>query len=303
MADDFVQVAPDSTGKKIDNTTETTGAGSVERQRVSVAAAGSNNQLAIDASGNIGVSAVSATTITSIPSIDVTSMTAGTVTSSTITAALPAGTNVIGHVIVDSITAGTIGDAVITAGTISANQGTANATPWNVNVAQIGATTIAAVAKGTQAANALPVQNYIDSGRTVVVFNADRITGTTAETALTVTINKGGSTSSASTYAVTSGKTLRIQFAGSAVRSTATTVASGRVRLRSFGSTVTSTTAAPIWIALECSSIAALAESTGADEAEISDSMEFVAGTNISFSHIESSTACTESLNVIAFEY
>src|SRR5665213_611508 len=55
MADSEVQLQPDSTGKKIDNTTETTGAGAVFRQRISLAAAGSNNQLAIDGSGNIGV--------------------------------------------------------------------------------------------------------------------------------------------------------------------------------------------------------------------------------------------------------
>lgn len=36
MADDFVQVAPDSSGKKIDNTTVTTGAGEVYRQATSI---------------------------------------------------------------------------------------------------------------------------------------------------------------------------------------------------------------------------------------------------------------------------
>jgi hypothetical protein len=37
MADGFVQVAPDSTGKKIDNTELTVGANTVERQRVNIA--------------------------------------------------------------------------------------------------------------------------------------------------------------------------------------------------------------------------------------------------------------------------
>jgi len=57
MPDAEVQLQPDSTGKQIDNTTETTGAGTVYRQRISVAAVGSNNQLAIDASGNLTVNA------------------------------------------------------------------------------------------------------------------------------------------------------------------------------------------------------------------------------------------------------
>src|SRR6266550_8164432 len=37
MADGFVQVAPDSTGKKIDNSEITVGANTVERQRVNIA--------------------------------------------------------------------------------------------------------------------------------------------------------------------------------------------------------------------------------------------------------------------------
>lgn len=36
MADDFIQVAPDSTGKKVDNTSVTTGAGTVHRQTASL---------------------------------------------------------------------------------------------------------------------------------------------------------------------------------------------------------------------------------------------------------------------------
>jgi len=44
---------------------------------------------------------------------------------------LPAGTAVIGHVIVDS-------GSITVSGTVTANQGTANATPWNENVAQFG---------------------------------------------------------------------------------------------------------------------------------------------------------------------
>lgn len=58
---DFVQVAPDSTGKKVDTTAETDSAGAVERQRVSVAGIGSNNTLAIDAAGKIGVNNFPAT--------------------------------------------------------------------------------------------------------------------------------------------------------------------------------------------------------------------------------------------------
>ena len=370
MADDYVQVAPDSTGKKIDNTTETTGAGTVERQRVSVAAAGSNNQLAIDANGALSVSAntvtagtvtVLASTITSIPSLTVTAMNAGTVTAATvtsmpnltvgastitsmpavsvsagtvnvnaatITAALPTGTNILGGfklydpngntaaVVTSSsalkvdgsastqpvaFSAGTV--TSVSAGTVSANQGTANATPWNENLAQVGGTTIGAVTKGVQTANALPTQHYMDAGRTPITFNADRITGTTAETALTVTINKNGTTSSASTYLITTGKILHIQGVYWSVRATSTTMVSGRGRLRYAGSSVAPTTATALLLGVEASAIAALAESTGPDNTELARGLELAGNTAIGFSHIESSTLSTISMNVIAFEY
>lgn len=57
MADAKVTVAPAPVpaGPDIDNTTETTGVGTVYRQRVSVAGVGGNNQLAVDASGRIAV--------------------------------------------------------------------------------------------------------------------------------------------------------------------------------------------------------------------------------------------------------
>src|SRR2546430_15681100 len=57
-------------------------------------------------------------------------------------------------------------------GTVTANQGTANATPWNENIAQVGGTAAAATAKGTQAANGIGVQDLKDSGRTAIVLYA-----------------------------------------------------------------------------------------------------------------------------------
>jgi hypothetical protein len=61
LADDFVGVAPDGTGKKIDATSETTAAGTVDRQRVSIAGTGGNNVLQPDATGKIGVNNFPAT--------------------------------------------------------------------------------------------------------------------------------------------------------------------------------------------------------------------------------------------------
>jgi len=61
MAESHVGVAPDGTGKAIDATTETTADGTVYRQRVSVGSVGSDNALAIDAAGKIGVNNFPAT--------------------------------------------------------------------------------------------------------------------------------------------------------------------------------------------------------------------------------------------------
>jgi hypothetical protein len=85
--------------------------------------------------------------------------------------ALPAGTNVIGHVIVDS-------------GTITSNQGTANATPWNENIAQVGGS---ALALGSAvSASSLPVVIASDQAAVSVKYGSGTfvISGT-------VTANQG----------------------------------------------------------------------------------------------------------------
>ena len=87
------------------------------------------------------------------------------------------------------------------------------------------------VAKNAQSANPVPVQETKDGGRTYVVLTAQRITGVTAATLLTCTQNKGGTTSSASTYTVTTGKTLRIQSLVGTVRASSTAAASGLIVL------------------------------------------------------------------------
>jgi len=86
MADAEVQLQPDSTGKSIDNTTVTTGAGTVYRQRVSIGDPSANNSLGINASGQLAISNFPATQPVSVATLP----------------ALVAGTAVIGHVIVDS---------------------------------------------------------------------------------------------------------------------------------------------------------------------------------------------------------
>jgi hypothetical protein len=65
--------------------------------------------------------------------------------------------------------------------------------------------------KGTQGARGLSTQDLKDSGRTYLSFTLDAGAAPATEALSTMAINKGGTTSSATTYAVTAGKTLRLQ--------------------------------------------------------------------------------------------
>src|SRR5882672_6205743 len=55
MADDKIVVAPDSTGKAVDNSTVATGAGTVYRQRVSLGDAAAANNASVSAAGALKV--------------------------------------------------------------------------------------------------------------------------------------------------------------------------------------------------------------------------------------------------------
>jgi hypothetical protein len=61
MPDAEVQLQPDSTGKQIDNTTVTTGAGTVYRQRISIADASAANNAGVTAAGALKTDASAVT--------------------------------------------------------------------------------------------------------------------------------------------------------------------------------------------------------------------------------------------------
>lgn len=67
MADDKVVVAPDSTGKGIDATTVTTGAGTVERQAVSIGDPSVNNRMAVKAASTAAAAADQAAVVSLSP--------------------------------------------------------------------------------------------------------------------------------------------------------------------------------------------------------------------------------------------
>lgn len=76
-----------------------------------------------------------------IGKVGIDQTTPGTTNGVQVNAALPAGTNVIGHVITDTGSTTAVSNFPATqpvSGAVTANQGTANATPWNDNVAEWG---------------------------------------------------------------------------------------------------------------------------------------------------------------------
>lgn len=156
--------------------------------------------------------------------------------------------------------------------------------------------------KGTQADNGLGVQHLHDAGRTLITIYVDSIAGITTEALATLNIVKGGVAQTAATsYTVTSGKTLRIQSFHFAIINPSTTNAAGRARLR-FAPTVSATS--PIAYAASVGGPAAVADATGVSDMSFPDGLEIAGGQQIGISHIESS-AIASGVNfcLIGFEY
>jgi hypothetical protein len=88
--------------------------------------------------------------------------------------------------------------------------------------------------KGTQSVNSyLGVQQPKDSGRSFVAVDIDSYTLTAADAVMTFSKNVAGTVTGAqTTYAITAGKTLRVQELHCTLRQTSATAASAVVRLR-----------------------------------------------------------------------
>src|SRR5271157_1809556 len=192
-----------------------------------------------------------------------------------------------------------ITNTVTVSGTVTANQGTANATPWNENIAQVGGVTVAATAKGTQGTNAFPVQDLKDAGRTPVVLFMDAIAAITTEALATMSINKGGTVTSATQYTVTAGKTLRIQTISVSIQETNSTVQWTKFRFRS-AATVTATS--PLFAGTQTGTSGATG-SVGQATVPVPDGLEIAAGQQVGVSHIESATNATVTYCIVGYEY
>jgi hypothetical protein len=137
-----------------------------------------------------------------------------------------------------------------------------------------------------------------DTGRTIVTLSLDQIAGVTSEALTTMTINKGGTVTTGTSYTVTAGKTFRIQSMFMAMLSgTGTTQA--RARLRSAASVLATS---PII----CSLFAGSSSSVGVGTAfmDFPDGLEVAAGQQVGISQLSSSaSAVTLTVIVVGYEY
>lgn len=152
------------------------------------------------------------------------------------------------------------------------------------------------------ALNAL-VRQPKDINRTFIGFNIDRIAGITAEALSTFTINKGGVVTTATSYTVTAGKTLRITSVSvTIINTTTTTNIYGRVRIRSANPVLVTS---PVYLNIDipCISQAALVGIGNNIVVPISDGVEIASGQQVGISQIVNSTSSIISVSITGFEY
>ena len=132
-----------------------------------------------------------------------------------------------------------------------------------------------------------------------MTFFIDATTGVTSEALATMTINQNGSTSTATSYTVTGGKTLRIQSYTVSAQETGSTVQTSKTRLRSAG-TVSATS--PVLHATFVSTTGAT-NSVNSLSTSFPDGLEIAGGQQIGISHLESSTSSDVTVSVVGYEY
>jgi hypothetical protein len=285
MASSHVQVAPDGAGKDVDAqslTSDEAGTPTVYRQ---VTVLGDPTTYANKMAVKAGSTAAAAGDPSAVVALSPNS-------------ALPAGTNVIGHAIVDSGT-------ITTVSTVTAVTAITNALPAGTNLighVDVDAITPPTLTKGTQSSTGFSVQQLHDSGRTFITFTVDAAVGTTATTLATMSINKAGAVTSSTNYTVTAGKTLRIQNFSLAVKQTNATMNNSRAYLNATASG-TVATSSPVVDSLIVAAPVATTNAVGVVDANLAEGVELPAATNLGMSHIEVATTASVYISINAYEY
>jgi hypothetical protein len=184
-------------------------------------------------------------------------------------------------------------------GTVATTQGAA---AWVDNITQIGGVAVAAVAKGSQAANAMGVQDLKDSGRVAFFAVSNALAGVTAEALISLTpirtVTAGGAGTS---LTVTAGKTLRLQALVLTVRNTSTVQSSAIIRVRMLAGTVL--IGSQEFFSVACTVGDAVTGGTSSAFLNFPDGLEISGTTQIGISQLASTTTCTLDVSLIGFEY
>jgi hypothetical protein len=182
--------------------------------------------------------------------------------------------------------------------------------PTGTEVEGVNANLVAlpTLTKGTQGSTGMSVQELKDGGRTQVTLYVDSITTLTTEALATLNITKGVVVqSTATSYTVTAGKTLRIQHITVTMMNSAAGAVTVRLRLRSAASSISATSPVVSNLATGCPAVIAQA---GYLLADFPDGLEIAGGTQIALSHLASSvvtgntaTGAGVSFALVGYEY
>jgi hypothetical protein len=194
------------------------------------------------------------------------------------------------------------GGSLTVDGTVTANPGTG---PWpvtdNGGTLSVDDGAGSLTVDGSVSVSNLPaVRDVKDTARTPVVLSVAGVTSVTAETFLSLNVNKAGAATTGTTYTVPAGKTLRLQAiqfgARFATMSTTVTFANVTFRVRLGGATNS-----PLLLSDSKASVSNAA--TPNSDLAIPDGLELPAGTVLGVTQQASATTLLLDVILVGFEY
>lgn len=167
------------------------------------------------------------------------------------------------------------------------------------------AVTAPTLTKGTQGANGWSVQNLKDAGRVLKTYNVSALACVTSEALISLTpyadLTAGAG---ATTFAVTSGKRLRIQSITVTCRATSTVNVGGVVRLRFLAGTVLVSSPVHNSIGLQASNLAtAVSGNAECEQLTFPDGLELSGTMQFGLTQLFSATSATIDVHVVGYEY
>lgn len=178
---------------------------------------------------------------------------------------------------------------------------TPNTSPWLATINQ-GGNSAGVTAKGTQATNALAVQELKDSGRVAFFAVANALAGVTTEALVTLTpIRTVTAGATGTSLAVTAGKTMHLQTLVLTVRNTSTVQSSAVIRVRMLAGTVL--VGSQEFFSVACTVGDAVTGGVASTSLILPDGVEISGTTQIGITQLASATTCTLEISLIGFEY